>query len=587
LLKNRGVTRIAFFVFFTLPIDAQAVAFRHDTCGDVREVTRQRTAVYGWPQIVAKSGVEPNSLGERSDRYRVGLSWNLAEFSQKNRADQRADAECDLIEKEERLSQEIETQLSRAAYAGLMVRIKSLEQFLAEAEATFASKRKKLTAHLETRDDVNRAATEIFQLKTLLIESNEELRNIEVTSHVEKSKLETPVAVSTDRLHLDVEAAAVTARSKIAADRLGPAWDLVLNGGYEKRTALDRDLSDHGKAFPAYAELEFRWKLGHVIARGDESGSENRQKESPVAYSESTKEFAQKKQLYVEGLEKKIDLAGGRILQIKSDLAAIAGTREHDSSVFADTLSQALKIQVVNLEDWRARLAVLKLEPSARPNAPPADKSGPPAVSPKKGSDGASVPDAWLPRDPYRKFQVTKGRVGKTPSGLLHALDEKIRAELIDSGGILNFRSRARYRGATEKIIPLGSGVIRKQFGVFLASKDQCNRLYVMWRAPANHDAGRFVVQKKINAGGVTHADCENRGYEPVVAKLAPPINIAPNGEEFTFDVRVERGNLSVVIGDRTVWEGMVDLAGLDPVHGSIGFRSDNVNVDFAIEKSP
>jgi hypothetical protein len=542
-------------------------------CSEIREAISQRAAAYGWPQIVAQSEMEPNSGGGRSDRFRIGLSWNLSEYSRKKLARERADAECDLVEKEDKLSQEMETQLARAGYAGLLMRKKNLEQFLADATESFDMKKRKLTAHLDTRDNVNRSAVEIFQLKRLIIESDEELGNIEV-SGLGNGDLAAPSAVNTDHLQMAVEAAAVTAKSKVGGDAIGPAWDLVLNGGYEKRTDSEQAVAVDRKELPVYAGVEFRWKLGHVIPRPDDADAENQGNESGTLYRSTIKNFEAKKKVYIESLEKKIALANIRITQIKSDLAAIAGTKDSGSSQFADTLNQALKIHLVDLADWQARLAVLKNDSSLGNGDNPI------------GSGNIGVPtNARPPSSHYLDFQVTKGRVGKTPSGLFRALEEKIRAEVVDRAGILKFRTRVRYLGPTGKVIPLGSGISRQQFGVYLAAKNQCNRLYVMWRAPTSTERGQVVVQKKINAGDATHEDCENRGYETVLPKSAESINIIPDGQEFTFDVQIASENLTVTVGDKTVWQGHVDLSELDPTHGAIGFRSDNVNVDFAIEK--
>jgi hypothetical protein len=173
---------------------------------------------------------------------------------------------------------------------------------------------------------------------------------------------------------------------------------------------------------------------------------------------------------------------------------------------------------------------------------------------------------------------VTEGVLGELPSQQLSVDVPKMRAYLneITPQAI---EAHFTYLGPTENQTPLGSGEIRRQFGLKLRAQDACNLVYAMWRiAPES----KLVVSVKSNPGQHTSAECGNRGYLNIKPSRSTPLPVLRSGD--THDLRAEMNgaDLKVYADDSPVWEGSVGSAAAT-FDGPVGIRSDNARLQIEL----
>ena len=138
--------------------------------------------------------------------------------------------------------------------------------------------------------------------------------------------------------------------------------------------------------------------------------------------------------------------------------------------------------------------------------------------------------------------------------------------------------ARFTYLGPTSKESALGSGEMRRQFGLKLRAHDPCNLVYVMWRVDPESE---LVVSVKRNPGQHTSAECTNHGYQNIKPRKASTVPRLQPGESHTLRAEMNSADeLRVFIDDREIWQGSVgaDAAKLE---GPVGMRSDNVRLEF------
>jgi hypothetical protein len=166
---------------------------------------------------------------------------------------------------------------------------------------------------------------------------------------------------------------------------------------------------------------------------------------------------------------------------------------------------------------------------------------------------------------------VTEGSIEQSPNDGLQVTVPAMRAYL---NALTPQREEARftYSGPTGKVKPLGSGEIRKQFGLKLHAEDACNLLYVMWRIDPDR---KIVVSVKSNPGQHTSAECGNRGYTNLKPARSAPTPLVNAGETHSLRAQLDGAELSVYADGTLVWQGSVgaDAAALS---GPVGIRSDN-----------
>lgn len=136
---------------------------------------------------------------------------------------------------------------------------------------------------------------------------------------------------------------------------------------------------------------------------------------------------------------------------------------------------------------------------------------------------------------------------------------------------------RFTYLGGTSKESALGSGTIRRQFGLKLHAQDPCNLVYAMWRIDPE---SKLVVSVKRNPNAHTGRECGNHGYENIKPRKATAVPRLQPGQSHTLRAEMKKDELRVFADNHEVWEGSVgpDAAGLE---GPLGIRSDNARLDF------
>jgi hypothetical protein len=139
---------------------------------------------------------------------------------------------------------------------------------------------------------------------------------------------------------------------------------------------------------------------------------------------------------------------------------------------------------------------------------------------------------------------------------------------------------RFSYAGGTKNESALGSGQMRRQFGLKMRAQDPCNLVYVMWRIDPEP---KLVVSVKRNPADHTSAQCGNRGYTNIKRRKSSPVPCLQPGESHTLRAEMQGDELRVFVDNREVWEGSVgaDAASLE---GPVGIRSDNVRFEFELK---
>ena len=170
---------------------------------------------------------------------------------------------------------------------------------------------------------------------------------------------------------------------------------------------------------------------------------------------------------------------------------------------------------------------------------------------------------------------VTEGAIDKAASGRLSINVPKMRA-YVNTWTSPDVEARFTYLGPTAQESRLGSGQVRRQFGLKLRAQDPCNLVYAMWRIEPE---SKLVVSVKRNPGQHTSAECGNRGYQNIKPQRFTAVPLLRAGDSHTLRTEMHGENLRVFADDSVVWEGNVgpDAAGLE---GPVGMRSDNARLE-------
>jgi hypothetical protein len=139
--------------------------------------------------------------------------------------------------------------------------------------------------------------------------------------------------------------------------------------------------------------------------------------------------------------------------------------------------------------------------------------------------------------------------------------------------------ARFTYLGPTGGEAWLGSGELRRQFGLKLHAEDACNLIYAMWRIEPE---SKLVVSVKGNPGQHTSAECANRGYRNIKPRRSSSVPHLRPGDTHTLSAEMTGEEVKVRIDDKIVWEGAVGSEALAFV-GSVGMRSDNAHLEIEL----
>ena len=174
---------------------------------------------------------------------------------------------------------------------------------------------------------------------------------------------------------------------------------------------------------------------------------------------------------------------------------------------------------------------------------------------------------------------VTEGAIDKAAGGRLSINMPKMRA-YVNTWTAQDVEARFTYLGPTAQESRLGSGQVRRQFGLKLRAQDPCNLVYAMWRIEPE---SKLVVSVKRNPGQHTSAECGNRGYQNIKPQRFTAVPFLRPGDSHVLRAEMRGENLRVFADDSEVWEGNVDpdAAGLE---GPVGMRSDNARLELDLK---
>ena len=173
---------------------------------------------------------------------------------------------------------------------------------------------------------------------------------------------------------------------------------------------------------------------------------------------------------------------------------------------------------------------------------------------------------------------VTEGAIEELPDQRLAVSVPKMRAYL-NAQTPQSIEVRFTYLGSTGNEARLGSGELRRQFGLKLRAADACNLVYAMWRIEPE---SKLVVSGKSNPGQHSSAECGNRGYRNIKAKRSMPAPVMRSGDAHVLRAEMNGDGLRVFVDNSVVWEGSVgvDAAALE---GPVGIRSDNARLQLVL----
>lgn len=174
---------------------------------------------------------------------------------------------------------------------------------------------------------------------------------------------------------------------------------------------------------------------------------------------------------------------------------------------------------------------------------------------------------------------VTEGQVEKGSGNRLLVESTKMRA-YVNRRTRESIEAHFTYLGGTAQESRLGSGEIRRQFGLKLRAQDACNLVYAIWRIEPE---SRVVVSIKRNPGQTTSTECGNRGYQNVRPRRTGPIPVLRRGDSHTLGADLRGSTLKVSVDGAVVWEGDLGPEAQN-LTGPVGIRSDNVRLSFDLD---
>jgi hypothetical protein len=135
------------------------------------------------------------------------------------------------------------------------------------------------------------------------------------------------------------------------------------------------------------------------------------------------------------------------------------------------------------------------------------------------------------------------------------------------------------FLGGTESEARLGSGELRRQFGLKLRAQDACNLVYAMWRIEPE---SKLVVSVKSNPGQHSSAECGNRGYRNIKPARSKPLPELRSGDAHALRAEMNGQEMRVLADGALVWEGSVGADAL-AFDGPVGIRSDNARLQIEL----
>lgn len=179
---------------------------------------------------------------------------------------------------------------------------------------------------------------------------------------------------------------------------------------------------------------------------------------------------------------------------------------------------------------------------------------------------------------PRSSLCVTEGAIEERPGGRLGVRVPKMRAYL-NALTPQSVEADFTYLGSTGNEARLGSGELRRQFGLKLRAQDACNLVYAMWRIEPE---SKLVVSVKSNPGQHSSAQCGNRGYRNVRPARSKPVPVLHPGSAHSLRAEMNDAEMKVFADNALVWEGSVGPDALR-FDGPVGMRSDNARLEIEL----
>ncbi len=179
---------------------------------------------------------------------------------------------------------------------------------------------------------------------------------------------------------------------------------------------------------------------------------------------------------------------------------------------------------------------------------------------------------------PRAKLCVTEGAIVPATGNRASINVPKMRA-FVTIATTQAVEAHFTYLGRTPGEKPLGSGEMRRQFGLKLRAQDPCNLLYAMWRIEPE---SKLVVSVKSNPGQHTSAECTNHGYTNIKPAHGSPLPALRPGAAHTLRAEMNGAELRVYADNNLVWEGNVGPEG-GKLNGPVGIRSDNAKLELEL----
>jgi hypothetical protein len=173
---------------------------------------------------------------------------------------------------------------------------------------------------------------------------------------------------------------------------------------------------------------------------------------------------------------------------------------------------------------------------------------------------------------------VTEGVIEELPGGRLSVSVPKMRA-YVNAVTTQEVEAHFTYLGSTGNEARLGSGELRRQFGLKLRAQDACNLVYVMWRIEPE---AKLVVSVKSNPGQSTSSQCANRGYRNIKPRQSRPVPVLQSGATHDLRAELKGDELKVFADNGLVWEGSVGTHTIS-LNGPVGIRSDNARLQLEL----
>jgi hypothetical protein len=186
--------------------------------------------------------------------------------------------------------------------------------------------------------------------------------------------------------------------------------------------------------------------------------------------------------------------------------------------------------------------------------------------------------DSKLLLVPRSNLCVTEGTIDELPGQKLSVVVPKMRA-YVNVLTPQNVEAQFTYFGSTGNEARLGSGELRRQFGLKLRTQDACNLVYAMWRIEPQ---SKLVVSVKSNPGQHTSAECANRGYRNIKPRHAIQVPVLRPGDTHHLRAEMNGEELKVFADNALVWEGPLGEEALSFI-GPVGIRSDNARLQLQI----